>query len=102
MQADIASELETLRTERARIDARISELEALLLTEEVQAKDGVAEVRPSKSGGGSYVHQYTKCGKPTCRCAKGGKLHGPYWYFYWKEGGKTKCKYIGKDLPIDA
>ncbi|MDF0590291.1 DUF6788 family protein [Candidatus Methanocrinis natronophilus] len=102
MRADIVSELEALRTERSRIDARISELESLLLAEEVQAKDGVAEVRPSKNGGGSYVLQYTKCGKPTCRCAKGGKLHGPYWYLYIKKGGKTTCKYIGKNLPSEA
>lgn len=102
MQADISHELEALRTERSRIDARISELEALLLAEEVQAKDGVAEVRPAKRGGGSYVQQYTRCGKPTCRCAKGGKLHGPYWYLYTKKDGKTRCKYIGKNLPSDA
>jgi hypothetical protein len=102
MQADITSELEVLRTERSRIDARISELEALLLDEEVQAKDGVAEVRPAKRGGGSYVLQHVRCAKPTCRCAKGGKLHGPYWYLYTKEAGKTRCKYIGKNLPSEA
>jgi len=98
MRDDITSELEALKEERDRIDARISELENLLLAEEVKSKDTVAEVRPAKSRGGSYVLQYTKCGKPTCRCAKGGKLHGPYWYFYTKKDGKTTCKYIGKNL----
>jgi len=102
MHADITSELEALKDERSRIDARISELESLLLAGEVQAKDTVAEIRPAKSRGGSYVLQYTKCGKPTCRCAKGGKLHGPYWYFYTKKGGKTRCKYIGKNFPGEA
>jgi hypothetical protein len=101
MQADITSKLEALRDERARIDARISELETLLLAEEVQAKDGVAEIRPAAKGE-SYVRQMVRCGKPTCRCAKGGKLHGPYWYLYTKEDGKTRCKYIGKNLPDEA
>jgi len=102
MQSDIASELEALKDERAWIDARISELESLLLAEEVKGKENVADIMPAKNGGGSYVLQYTKCGKPTCRCAKGGKLHGPYWYFYTKKGGKTTCKYIGKNLPNEA
>jgi hypothetical protein len=37
--------------------------------------------------------QYVKCGKPQCQ-----KKHGPYLYAYWKEGNKTKSKYIGKNL----
>jgi hypothetical protein len=102
MQSDITSELEALKDERSRIDARIFELENLLLAEEVRSENTVAEVRPAKGRGGSYVLQYIKCGKPTCRCAKGGKLHGPYWYFYTKKGGKTTCKYIGKNLPNEA
>lgn len=102
MQASITSEIEALKDKRARIDARISELENLLLAEEVKDKDTVAEIRQAKSRGGSYVLQYTKCGKPTCRCAKGGKLHGPYWYLYNKKDGKTTCKYIGKNLPSEA
>jgi len=32
-----------------------------------------------------------------CRCAPG-DLHGPYWYAYWSEGGRTKSQYIGKKL----
>jgi DnaJ-class molecular chaperone len=28
---------------------------------------------------------------------KGG--HGPYWYAFWKEGGKTRSKYVGKARP---
>ena len=102
MQSDITSELEALKDERSRIDARIFKLENLLLAEEVKDKDIVAEIRQAKSRGGSYVLQYTKCGKPTCRCAKGGKLHGPYWYLYTKRDGKTTCKYIGKNLPSEA
>ena len=25
--------------------------------------------------------------------------HGPYWYAYWKEDGRTRSQYIGKELP---
>jgi hypothetical protein len=38
------------------------------------------------------------CGKKGCKCAGGGG-HGPYWYAYWSEQGKTKSKYVGKKLP---
>lgn len=46
----------------------------------------------------SYRLEHVRCGKTTCKCADG-KLHGPYWYAYWSEGGKTKSQYIGKRLP---
>lgn len=39
-----------------------------------------------------------RCGKKGCRCARG-ELHGPYWYAYWTEGGKTKSQYVGKEPP---
>ena len=51
-----------------------------------------------KAKGGYYQLEYIKCGKPKCKCTKG-KGHGPYWYAYWSEGGKTRSKYIGKKLP---
>lgn len=35
--------------------------------------------------------EYIRCGK---KC--GGCPHGPYWYAYWKEGGRTRKRYIGK------
>lgn len=65
---------------------------------ELKDYDGVVDTKPAKSGDGSYVLLYTKCVKPTQQCAKGGKLHGPYWYPYTKKDGKTKCRYIGKNL----
>lgn len=38
-----------------------------------------------------------RCGKENCKCAEGSG-HGPYWYAYWSEQGKTKSQYIGKKL----
>jgi hypothetical protein len=38
-----------------------------------------------------------KCGKPGCKCASGA-LHGPYWYEFWREGGKVRKRYHGKRI----
>jgi Family of unknown function (DUF6788) len=43
----------------------------------------------------TYQLERVRCGKPTCKCLKG-NLHGPYWYGYWLEGGRTKSMYVGK------
>ena len=44
-----------------------------------------------------YYAQSRKCGKSTCKCATGEKLHGPYWYSRNIKTGAIK--YIGKTLP---
>lgn len=46
----------------------------------------------------TYQQELVRCGKKNCKCAKG-QLHGPYWYAYWTEGGKSRSQYIGKRLP---
>jgi hypothetical protein len=46
----------------------------------------------------TYRLERVRCGKEVCKCRKG-SLHGPYWYAYWIENGKTKSQYIGKKLP---
>jgi hypothetical protein len=43
----------------------------------------------------TYRLEKVRCGKKGCKCA-GGELHGPYWYAYWSEAGKTKSRYVGK------
>jgi hypothetical protein len=35
-----------------------------------------------------------RCGKQGC----GSCPHGPYWYAYWREGGKRRSRYVGKLL----
>jgi hypothetical protein len=42
----------------------------------------------------TYQYEKVKCGKPRCRTCP----HGPYWYAYWKEGGRTRSRYVGKTL----
>lgn len=39
---------------------------------------------------GSLVTRYMPCGKPGCRCmATPPQLHGPYYQWTYKQGGKT-------------
>ena len=46
--------------------------------------------------------EHVLCGKPKCR-----KLHGPYWYGYFRgegqagRGGRVRKVYIGKKLPAE-
>ncbi len=47
----------------------------------------------------TYRQQYTRCGKERCRKCKESAGHGPYWYAYWSENGRTISKYIGIRLP---
>src|SRR6266487_543732 len=49
----------------------------------------------------TYRQQYTRCGKQRCRKCREGAGHGPYWYAYWSEKGRTVSKYIGSRLPED-
>lgn len=51
-----------------------------------------------RGGQRTYRLEYVRCGSKKCRCASG-ELHGPYWYAYWSEGGRTRSQYIGKKLP---
>ena len=44
-----------------------------------------------------YRSEAVRCGKATCACREG-KLHGPYVYKYWREGGRLRKKYVGKGV----
>jgi len=52
-------------------------------------------VERNRVGNLTYQLERIRCGKPNCKCTRGA-LHGPYFYAYWSEGGKTKSMYIGK------
>lgn len=45
---------------------------------------------------GSLVEQYVTCGKPRCRCTRGHR-HGPLYYLYWKEPGRSRSLYVPRD-----
>ncbi len=81
------------------IDERNEAEGATVLAAEVQIANSphkeVLEER--KTSTITYRLEKVSCGKG-CR----GCPHGPYWYGYWKEGGKTRSKYIGKNLAVKA
>lgn len=44
-----------------------------------------------------YRQQRVRCGKRCAACP-----HGPYWYAFWSEGGRTRSQYIGAHLPAEV
>jgi hypothetical protein len=42
---------------------------------------------------GTVHAQFVRCGRPNCRCREG-HLHGPYFYRFWREGGKLRKEYV--------
>jgi len=57
--------------------------------------DGPPEEEHGLPASLSYRQEHVNCGKAACtRCP-----HGPYWYAYWKEDGRTRKRYIGRHLP---
>lgn len=46
----------------------------------------------------TYRLESVRCGKPGCRSCP----HGPYWYAYYRDGGKLRSRYIGRELPEDV
>ncbi len=54
-------------------------------------------MKPKAMRVGSVVKQYMFCGKAICVCHQDPrKKHGPYYYLSYKEGGKSRYKYLGK------
>lgn len=45
----------------------------------------------------TYRPEHVSCGKQCAACP-----HGPYWYAYWKEDGRSRSQYIGATLPADV
>ncbi len=45
----------------------------------------------------TYRRQSIRCGKGCAACP-----HGPYWYAFWKEGGRSRSQYIGGVLPAEV
>lgn len=47
--------------------------------------------------GVTYRLERVRCGKPGCKSCP----HGPYWYAYYRDGGRLRSRYIGRELPGD-
>jgi hypothetical protein len=58
-------------------------------------RHGEEPVEGERRGKVTYRQELVRCGRRGCtRCP-----HGPYWYAYWREGGRLRTRYIGKRLP---
>jgi len=58
--------------------------------------DDESPVRDGRRAGKVTFRQQTvRCGKKGCTSCP----HGPYWYAYWREDGRMRSKYVGKELP---
>lgn len=44
---------------------------------------------------GAVIAQMVRCGKPSCKCARG-ELHGPYFYRFYRYGGRLRKTYVRK------
>ena len=56
------------------------------------------EVDAAEGLPGCVIAQYRRCGRGNCRCA-GGPPHGPYFFHYWRAGGKARKRYV---VRLDA
>lgn len=60
--------------------------------------DSTARAAGPELAGVSYRLETVRCGKESCRSCP----HGPYWYAYFREGGRMRSRYIGRELPEDV
>ena len=67
----------------------------LMLIRGLLLDDAPVPGEDAKAGRVSFRQEMVRCGKKGCtRCP-----HGPYWYAYWREDGRTRSRYVGKELP---
>ncbi len=76
-----------------RVYLRAAELEALYTEWQDPDYGRIQEPPPERK---TYRQEYVRCGKERCKRCADGAGHGPYWYAYWSEKGRTKKRYIGK------
>jgi hypothetical protein len=93
--------LEQAKQLQDELEAVIYELEQQQSSAFIPARQDREIVQVQHSNDRLYQLERVRCGKLTCKCmGKDAKLHGPYWYAYWRENGKLKSRYIGKKLDL--
>lgn len=57
-------------------------------------KNKTADLLPKMAAHGGTVHrQFVRCGKASCKCARG-ELHGAYYYHFVRVNGKLTKRYL--------
>jgi hypothetical protein len=83
-------QIEQLRQIDERLHRVVQERRASLSKPAVHAEQSFGSI--------TFRYETVRCGKANCtRCP-----HGPYWYAYWKENGRTRSRYVGRVLPDKA
>jgi hypothetical protein len=60
-------------------------------------KTKTEDLLPKIAARGGTVHkQYVRCGKASCKCARG-ELHGAYYYLFVRLNGKVRKRYLKPD-----
>ena len=56
----------------------------------------LSELAPATGLPGVVLAEKKRCGKTNCRCRSGedADLHGPYFYRYWRQGGRLRKAYV--------
>ncbi|MGA7935349.1 MAG: DUF6788 family protein [Kovacikia sp.] len=91
--------LDQARQLYAELATMIQELEQQLTDPEPIGINDREVVETRSIGFHLYQLERVRCGKAGCKCSgTNGELHGPYWYAYWRDGGKLKSRYVGKQL----
>lgn len=54
------------------------------------------EAKRIRIDGRLFAQRAIRCGKSNCRKCP----HGPYWHQVFRQGGREKYRYIGKDLTL--
>lgn len=58
------------------------------------SRHGIDEPESAGRGSVTYRQERVRCGRDGCTTCP----HGPYWYAYWREDGRLRSRYIGKEL----
>lgn len=85
----------------AELEKAAGRIEAELARRELEertppANREVVEEKPAPRG--TYRLELVNCGKDRCKKCVGGPSHGPYWYHYFRRGGRLTSRYVGKNL----
>lgn len=59
---------------------------------ETKVNETLPKMQPSDLPGTVHA-QYVRCGRGGCKCGRG-ELHGPYYYRYYREGGRLHKRYV--------
>jgi hypothetical protein len=87
--------------ELRQLDAWLHDRIAAAESEDMPQAANRVVVEERKAPTGTYRLELVKCGKERCKKCGQAPAHGPYWYRYWKQEGRTRSQYIGKELKTE-